>query len=461
MAINKNIFIHDSDKAALSTLKAIPGFTQVLRLFMKTWSEENMHIQNMAMKIRLSEDQLPEYYNMLPPICDKLGIEIPELYLELDPYANAYTTGDTIAAITITSGLLETIPEDLLPTVLAHECGHIACHHVLYTTMGRWILTGAFNVLPTKIVDSAILPVSAAFAYWMRCSEYSADRAAILCDGTPDKTFEMCMRLAGMDKDILPKANIDAFFNQASEYKELMSHNAFNKFREIYQFYHFDHPLHAVRAWEAKEWATSENFIKAKQYFDAFKNDTKPKEFPMNWTEKHFLGRNFEEVESELYEIGFDNVELNRKTEKQLLTKAGNVINLDINGTDKYKEGDWVAANSKVELTYYSPLTEEEIQAMHFGEIKLPNSLKTYIGKPYLEVKEAFQEIGFSNVETEEIRDIIKEKDKSEGKVADITIDKSPKYSKGEWVDEEAEVKIIYHSRKQQAKEKQKEGQSE
>lgn len=74
MPINKNIFIHESDKAALAMLKAIPGFTQVLGMFMKVWNEENMHINNMAMKVRISENQLPEYYAMLMPICDKLGI---------------------------------------------------------------------------------------------------------------------------------------------------------------------------------------------------------------------------------------------------------------------------------------------------------------------------------------------------------------------------------------------------
>ena len=448
MAINKNIFIHDADKAALATLKAIPGFAQSLRLFMRVWNEENMHIRNMATKIRLSEEQLPAYYHMLFPICDKLGIEVPELYLELDPYANAYTTGDTKAAITITSGLLETIPEELLPTVLAHECGHIACHHVLYTTMGQWILSSALRFMPLNIASTAITPIRAAFAYWMRCSEYSADRAAILCDGTPEKTFEMCMRLAGMDKDIIHKASIGAFFHQAKEYKALVHQNAFNKFRELYQFYQADHPVHAVRAWEANEWAKSENFIKAKAYFDSYKKDGRPNEFPLNWTEKHFLNRPFEEVENELYEVGFENVDLIRKTEKQILAKEGTVINLDILGTDKYKEGEWVSASSKVELTYYLPLTEEEINAMHTGEIKLPGSLKTYLGKPYKEVEAVFLALGFTYVEVEETRDITKEKDKNKGMVAEITIDKSPKYSKGDWVSESAQVKIVYHAKK-------------
>ena len=448
MSINKNIFIHESDKAALASLKAIPGFTQVLRLFMKIWNEENTHLINMATKVRLSEEQLPEYYNMLLPICDKLGIEVPELYVELNPIANAYTTGDTKAAITITSGLLETIPEELLPTVLAHECGHIACHHVLYTTMGQWILSGALRAMPLNLANTAIAPISAAFAYWMRCSEYSADRAAVLCDGTPDKTFEVCMRLAGMDKDIIHKASIDAFFNQAKEYKEYVGEKPFNKFREMFHFYQSSHPVNSVRALEAKEWATSENFIKAKEYFDAYKKDEKPKEFPMNWTEKHFINRNYEEVENELYELGFDYVEIIRKTDKQLLTKEGSVINLDIDGNDKYKEGQWVSANSKVELTYYSPLTDEEISALHPGEIKLPNNLKSYIGKPYEEVEAEMLDIGFTEVNVEEIRDITRERDKNEGKVAEITIDKSPKYSKDEWVSENAVVKIIYHTKK-------------
>ena len=62
--------------------------------------------------------------------------------------------------------------------------------------------------------------------------------------------------------------------------------------------------------------------------------------------------------------------------------------------------------------------------------------------------KAEFLELGFENVEVEEIRDITKEKDKNEGTVAEVTIDKSPKYSKGEWISQNAEVKIVYHSKK-------------
>ncbi|MDO5439790.1 MAG: M48 family metalloprotease, partial [Erysipelotrichaceae bacterium] len=126
MAINPNVFIHNDDRAALEALKAIPGFSSLTKSFMRSWNEKLMYINNMSTYVRLSEKQLPRYYAMLPPICEKLGIEVPDLFLKLDVVPNAYTYGEEKPFIVLTSGLLETIPEELLPTVLAHECGHIA-----------------------------------------------------------------------------------------------------------------------------------------------------------------------------------------------------------------------------------------------------------------------------------------------------------------------------------------------
>ena len=83
MALDSRLFLHDSDKAALAALKAIPGFAQFTKAFMKVWSEKYLKVLNMSSKVKLGPNQMPKYYNMLPPICDKLGIEIPELYLEL------------------------------------------------------------------------------------------------------------------------------------------------------------------------------------------------------------------------------------------------------------------------------------------------------------------------------------------------------------------------------------------
>lgn len=264
MAIDSKYYVHNSDKAALKALKAIPGFHQFIKAFMKIWSERQFRVYNMSSCIRINENQLSKYYNMLPPICEKLGIDIPELYLELDVNPNSYTSGDTTPFIVITSGLIETLPDELIPTVLAHECGHIACHHVLYRTIGNILLGGTESALKSFVPYGglAALPLEIAFFYWMRCSELSADRAAVLCDGSAEKMSEVCMRLAGYDKDINALASKEEFMKQAQEYREMINGSKWDKTLEFLILRSMSHPLMTVRALECEEWAQSEQFQK-------------------------------------------------------------------------------------------------------------------------------------------------------------------------------------------------------
>lgn len=265
MSIEAKYYLHDSDRAALSALKAIPGFHQLTRAFMKVWQERQFRIMNMSSRVRINERQLTEFYDMLPPICERLGIEMPELYLELNVEPNAYTYGDTKPFIVMTSGLLETVPHELVPTVLAHECGHIACHHTLYRTMGNIVFDTASGAIAEAISNVpfgglATIPLEVAYSYWMRCSEYSADRAAVICDGTAEKMSDVCLRLAGFDKDIAVEANKQEFMSQALEYREMTRDSKWDKTLEFLLFSGASHPLMSVRALECEEWASSEQF---------------------------------------------------------------------------------------------------------------------------------------------------------------------------------------------------------
>ena len=262
MAFNPEQYTHESDRTALKALKAIPGFSALLKGFMNVWDERQQKILNMSSRIRLGERQMRKYYDMLPPVCEKLGIPVPELYLEMNPAPNAYTSGDTNPFIVMTSGLLKALPDELISTILAHECGHIACHHVLYQTMGRIILTGAGSVVSSVWALGSLLtvPMKIAFYYWMRCSEFSADRAAALCDGGPQKMQEVCMRLAGWDKEIDAEVDIDAFLEQASGYQEMIQESKWNKTLEFMILSQASHPLLAIRATECGAWAQSDAF---------------------------------------------------------------------------------------------------------------------------------------------------------------------------------------------------------
>ena len=55
-------YCHELDKKTLGALKAIPGFTAVLRKGMELFSETQAECLNMASKIRLGPNQLPNIY---------------------------------------------------------------------------------------------------------------------------------------------------------------------------------------------------------------------------------------------------------------------------------------------------------------------------------------------------------------------------------------------------------------
>lgn len=444
--MNPNFYLHDSDRIALQALKAIPGFTQLFKAFMNVWSEKQFRIQNMSTNLRINEKQLPEYYNMLPPICEKLGIEIPELYLKLDVCPNAYTSGDTKPFITITSGLLETMPENLIPTVLAHECGHIACHHSLYTTMGRIILSEAVNYLGLN--DLAVFPIQAAFSYWMRCSELSADRAAAICDGSKDNVIEMCMRFAGADKDITAKANVDEFMNQTAEYREMIKDSKWNKTLEFILLNKEDHPFNAVRAFECSEWAKTERFTKIAGFINDKINFSDNElgaylqEIPMQEAAKSYIGKNVTDVQAAIEELGFSNVKTTKITQKGMMVKNGQVLNIRINGADGFNMCEWFQVNSEIVIEYYEPETEEEVAAAHPGQIRVPNSSKYYLGRVYSEVTEELRRVGFNTIEIEKLKKDKRALFSKNGGVAMISVNGQTKFDKGEWFDKKSTIRI-------------------
>ena len=448
--ITPNFYMHDSDRLALQALKAIPGFTQLFKAFMKIWSEKQFHIQNMSSNLRINEKQLSKYYDMLQPICKKLDIDVPELYMELDVVPNAYTAGDTKPFIVITSGLLETMPEELIQTVLAHECGHIACHHCLYITMGRIILSEAISFL--GLGDLVIFPIQVAFSYWMRCSELSADRVAAIYDGNANKVIEMCMRFAGYDKDVGAEANIDEFMNQALEYKEMINDSKWNKTLEFLLLSQMDHPLNAVRAYECAEWAKTERFDKITSFLNnvdehkASDISAYLREIPMAESSKYYIGKNVTDVSSIFRDFGFTNINVAKTTQKGLMVKNGQVLNIRINGKDGFDMCDWYDIDSEIFIDFYEPETDEEIAAAHPGQLRVSDSSKHYLGRIYQEVVSELQEAGFANIILEEQKKEKKGWLSKEGGIAKISINGQTQFDKGEWFEQKATIRITYYT---------------
>ena len=453
MAIDARFYMHESDRAALDALKAIPGFTPMLKAFMKVFNEKQFYLQNMSTNLRLSEKQLPEYYNMLPPICEKLGIEVPELYLELDGEPNAYTFGDTKPFIVITSGLLKKMPREVIPTVLAHECGHIACRHCLYTTMGQIIFNEASSILGltelAPLKDLITLPLQMAFAYWMRCSELSADRAAAIYDRSPDKMIRVCMGFAGLERGISDRVDMEAFMDQAREYRDSLKQNKVDKTLEFLMFYNNSHPLNSVRACECHDWMQTERAAKIVEYVHCDRQEGLPlsaymTELPTVEASRFYEGKETGEVVEQLRQLGFENVSTVRSTVRRGVVKPGQVNAIIVNNRIGFQKYEWLPIRAEVKVEYFEPETEEEIAAAHPGQRRAPNAARFYLTRAVDQAAAEFRQAGFTDVAVAELkrgRRGLFDRDRA---VVQITLNGQGIFERGEWFPEESPVRITY-----------------
>lgn len=259
--LNPSEFIHPEDAAALRQLENIPGFPALVKKVMAIGLEQLQYGLNMATAIRLSPTQLPKLYNHLPPICQKLGIAEPEFYLQMDPMPNAWTFGDTKIYITITSGLVEMMSDEELDAILAHECGHILCRHVLYHSLATYLLLGADTL---GILGRLAAPVEWALYYWQRKSELSCDRCASVIT-SPEVVARTMARLAGGPRSVTANLNMHEWAEQADRYEELRNDGLWNKTLQLSLVLNQSHPFSAVRVREILKWGQTPQYHNVKR----------------------------------------------------------------------------------------------------------------------------------------------------------------------------------------------------
>lgn len=258
MAFSSSLYKHDLDKKAFEVLNTFPKFVKLREAYVANFDEKAAKINFLSTAIRLSENQFPEIYSLLPPICEKLGIDVPELYYVKSKDINAATGGSTNPFIFITSELIEKMPVELISGVLAHECGHIACQHYLYHSIASQLIEGIDNSPLSKIpvIKKYLTPsLVRALLFWDRCSELSADRAAALCEGNADKMVDVLLQIHGYDN-----INREEFVKQAMDLKTFINASESNQAIEQMLIMNETHPRLATRVYECCEWVKTEQF---------------------------------------------------------------------------------------------------------------------------------------------------------------------------------------------------------
>ena len=89
----------------------------------------------MAGAFPVTQAEAPRFYRLVENLCITTGTPMPKLYVVDDPAPNAFATGrkPEEAAITVTTGLFETMTDRELEGVLGHELGHIRNYDIRVT----------------------------------------------------------------------------------------------------------------------------------------------------------------------------------------------------------------------------------------------------------------------------------------------------------------------------------------
>ena len=259
MVYEPQLYIHKLDKAAKNALDTFPQMLKLCEVYLAEVHDKAAKIDLLSSAIRLSENQMPEIYALLPPICEKLSIDVPALYYVKSKELNAMTGGDTEPFIVITSKMAEELPPEMIASALAHECGHIACRHSLYHFLASQLTDGLDSTILQKNrkLRRLVTPqLIRGLLFWDRCSELSADRAAVLCDGDARITIDTLLKVHGYDKNI----NREAFMQQAVDLHELVNDSDANRIMELMLTKDESHPRLATRVYECDSWSKTPQF---------------------------------------------------------------------------------------------------------------------------------------------------------------------------------------------------------
>src|ERR1041384_6256369 len=175
---------HAADRAALQSLRSVPGLDEVGKKIYGFIGERGVRLIFQADAVRVGATQFPRLNQLYTEVLTSMDWpERPELFVSQTPFANAGAFGMEKPFIVINSGTLKLLDDDELRNVLGHELGHVMSGHALYHTILVLLLNVSLSALPF-LAGIAILPVQLALLEWFRKSELSSDRARLLrCPG--------------------------------------------------------------------------------------------------------------------------------------------------------------------------------------------------------------------------------------------------------------------------------------
>ncbi|MFY7999990.1 MAG: M48 family metallopeptidase [Candidatus Kapaibacteriota bacterium] len=258
--ISPRAWEHPADRAALSTLQSIPGLDTLLQKMVGNTTERSLRLVALSSAVRVSERQFAKVNKLFREACGVLDVKnVPELYISASPFVNARAVGMEKPFIMLNSSLLDTLTDDELLAVIAHEIGHCLSGHLLYSTLLVMLTNFTMPILSNiPLGGAAVMAIRMALMEWYRKSELSCDRAGLLVVQDPEVCYTLEMKLAGGRH--VSEMNMNEFFAQAFEYES--GGTMMDSVHKILNLLGETHPFPVLRLVELKKWVDTGDYAR-------------------------------------------------------------------------------------------------------------------------------------------------------------------------------------------------------
>lgn len=272
--LNHEQYEHPFDQKALAALEkpildgsifSIPNPIPAIGKYVTTHLIEKIfNVQYTGSNLKVTADNYPHIYELLEYACEILDVEKrPDLYIQWGYNINAFTVGAEHPIIVLNSGLIDLCDDEEIMFIIGHELGHIKSNHMLYHMMAQ-SFNGIISLIPFPLTKAAATSIQYLLYYWYRMSEFTADRAGLMCCQNEEAAVRAFMKMAGVPKAHFSDLNMDTFIRQAREFKQL-DEDGMSKLIKVLSIADDTHPWTVMRASELLKWIREgeyEKFVK-------------------------------------------------------------------------------------------------------------------------------------------------------------------------------------------------------
>lgn len=252
-------FSYPGDEEALNALKSVPGAAALLTWLSANYMEQIAHLENNEHNIKVGPTNFRSLYSLVERCSEVLSCPLPELYITSSPIPEAYTYGQRRTHVVLSRGVIDLLTADELSFVVGHELGHIKAGHGVYRALGM-LLTSQWDLvtglIPVPGLGLLRTPLLLAYWEWYRRSEFTCDRAGLLCVQDVKASQSALAKVAGSVTGIEDELEIDSVISQVESRKEV---NKLVLLVSILNNYNNSHPWTPSRLKQLREYASSDD----------------------------------------------------------------------------------------------------------------------------------------------------------------------------------------------------------